>query len=297
MSFSSEVKEELSKLPCGKEHCVNAEIVAIITMCGGIHVSAFDNYSIKINTENIAVARRLSILLYKNFKVKPEILIRVSKNEYKTYIVVIKNNIVTQEILRLIEKDDYSKTCCQRAYLRGVFLAAGSITDPNKSYHLEIVCNLREKTLKIQQILQKFDIESKKVARGNRFVVYIKEGSLIVDTLNVCGAHNCLMKLENIRILKDVRNNLNRQVNCETANISKVVKTAVRQIEDINLIKDKRGLDSLPDTLYEVALVRLSNPDASLVELGKALENPIGKSGVNHRLRKISEIADSLRQN
>ena len=294
MSFSSEVKEELSTLACGKNHCIDSEIVGLMSMCGRVHISALDNYSIKIHTENIAVARRISILLYKNYKAKPEILIRQSGN-IRNYIVVIKDGEVVKDILKKIEKDDVYRTCCQRSYIRGVFLAAGSINDPNKSYHLEIVCNSREKTRKIQQMLQNFDIESKKVARGNRFVVYIKEGSLIVDTLNVCGAHKSLIELENVRILKDVRNNLNRKVNCETANISKVVRTAVRQIDDINLIKEVRGLDSLSDSLQEMAIVRLSHPDASLTELGELLEKPIGKSGVNHRLRKLSEIAESLR--
>lgn len=296
MSFSGKVKDELSRVNVGKLHCVDAELLAIMTMCGSIHISQNDRYSIKVQTENIDVARRISILLSKRFKSKPEILVRnIGNKGQKLYILVVADSEIAYEITQMIEKADVSKTCCERAYIRGVFLASGSISNPENSNHLEIVCNSDEKCQKIQHILQKFDIGTKKVARSRRFVVYIKEGSLIVDTLNVMGAHKALMEFENVRIIKDMRNNLNRKVNCETANITKVVKSAMRQIDDINLIKARKGLDSLSPQLKEMAEVRLQYPDASLVELGGLLNKPIGKSGVNHRLRKLSELADEIR--
>lgn len=296
MSFSGKVKDELSRVSTGKMHCVNSELLAIMTMCGSIHISEFDRYSIKVKTENIYVVRRISILLSKRFKCKPEIMVRnIGNKGQKLYILVIRNNEVALEITRIIESTDVSKTCCERAYIRGVFIASGSISNPENSNHLEIVCNSSEKCQKIQHILQKFDINTKKVARSRRFVVYIKEGSLIVDALNVMGAHNALMAFENVRIIKDMRNNLNRKVNCETANITKVVKSAMRQIDDINLIIERKGLESLSPQLKEIAEVRLNNPDASLIELGEMLNKPIGKSGVNHRLRKLSEIAEQIR--
>ena len=174
-------------------------------------------------------------------------------------------------------------------------MAAGSISDPNKSYQLEIKCNSNKKSEQLINLLKKFNIEGKMVARKGSYVVYLKEGEGIVDVLNVMEAHVSLMEMENIRILKGMSNYYNRQVNCETANIKKTVATSVRQIEDINYIIKNKGIEYLPPKLQDIALIRIDNPDASLQELGERLEPPLGKSGVNHRLRKICQIADDLR--
>lgn len=186
--------------------------------------------------------------------------------------------------------------CCKRAFIRGAFLAGGSISDPNKSYHFEIVCRTPSQAHQLKEMINSFEMDAKIVARKKYQVVYLKEGSQIVDILNVMEAHVALMNLENVRILKGMRNSVNRKVNCETANISKTVNAAVQQAKDIAYIRDTAGLDSLPDTLKEMALLRLEYPDASLKELGAYLDPPVGKSGVNHRLRKISEIAEGLRK-
>ena len=188
------------------------------------------------------------------------------------------------------------QVCCRRAFLRGAFLAGGSISDPNKSYHFEIVCKTLEQAEQLRDIINSFAMEAKIVERKKHQVVYLKEGAQIVDMLNIMEAHVALMNLENVRILKEMRNSVNRKVNCETANISKTVNAAVKQLEDIVFIRDKAGLDSLPDNLREIALLRLENPDAPLKELGTFLDPPVGKSGVNHRLRRISEIAETLRE-
>lgn len=174
-------------------------------------------------------------------------------------------------------------------------MAAGSISDPNKSYHFEIKCSSEKKAEQLINLLKKYDIEGKMVARKGNYVVYLKEGEGIVDVLNVMEAHVSLMEMENVRILKGMSNYYNRQVNCETANIKKTVATSVRQIEDIKYIMKSKGINYLPPKLQEIALVRIDNPDASLQELGQRLEPPLGKSGVNHRLRKICQIADDLR--
>ena len=187
------------------------------------------------------------------------------------------------------------KTCCKRAFIRGAFLEAGSITDPNKSYHFEIVCRTMEQAEQLQQLMNGFETEAKIVERKGHYVVYLKEGSQIVDMLNVMEAYISLMNLENVRILKEMRNSVNRKVNCETANISKTVNAAVKQLEDIELIRSKLGLDQLPQNLREMALIRLEYPEAALKELGNYLTPPVGKSGVNHRLRKLAEIAEDLR--
>ena len=176
--------------------------------------------------------------------------------------------------------------CCKRAYIRGAFIAAGSMSDPSKSYHFEIVCGELAQAEYVRDMINSFDLDAKIVTRKKTFVVYLKEGSQIVDVLNIMEAHIALMELENVRILKEMRNSVNRKVNCETANINKTVSAAVRQMEDIVY---------LPEGLRDVALTRLENPDATLKELGSLMADPVGKSGVNHRLRKISEIADKLR--
>ncbi len=183
------------------------------------------------------------------------------------------------------------KECCKRAYIRGAFLAAGSVSAPEKSYHLEIVCENQPKAVQLSEIIKTFQIDAKIVERKKHFVVYIKE----VDMLNVMQAHISLLNLENVRILKEMRNSVNRQVNCETANLSKTVNAAVRQVEDIHYIENTIGLNALPDVLKEAAQARLQNPDISLKELGAILTPPLGKSGVNHRLKRISEIALELK--
>ena len=188
------------------------------------------------------------------------------------------------------------QNCCKRAYIRGAFLAGGSISDPNKSYHFEIVCRSIPQAEQLRDVINSFDMDAKIVARKKYQVVYLKEGSQIVDILNIMEAHVALMNLENVRILKEMRNSVNRKVNCETANISKTVNAAVKQLADIEYIRETAGLSYLPENLKEMALLRLEYPDAPLAELGTYLNPPVGKSGVNHRLRRISEMADSLRQ-
>lgn len=186
--------------------------------------------------------------------------------------------------------------CCRRAFLRGAFLAAGSISDPEKFYHYEIASTARAKAEQLQSILATFDVEARIVQRKKYFVVYVKEGNQIVNLLNIMEAPVALMELENIRILKEMRGSVNRQVNCETANINKTVSAAVKQIEDIRYIRETIGLEKLQESLYDIAKLRLERPEATLKELGEALDPPVGKSGVNHRLKKLSILADELRE-
>jgi len=187
-------------------------------------------------------------------------------------------------------------SCCQRAYLRGAFLTCGSISNPEKSYRLEFVCDEFEKANLLLSYLNAFDIEGKITDRRDTFVLYVNEAESIVDILNIMGAHKAVMMLESLRVEKDFRNLINRKVNCEAANIAKAASAAHRQIEDIELIKKYMGLDRLPEALRQMALVRLEHAESSLQELGGYLDPPVGKSGVNHRLRKLSEIADNIRK-
>lgn len=313
MSFSSEVKEELIERISNANHCRIAEIAAIVSMCGNIAIDVDENYSIIIRTETEATAKKIKNLIWKTFHFDAEISER--KNAYSknmvTYTITIKDNEEAMRILQATKLIDENgeigenlsvtnnvvimKDCCKRAFIRGAFMAAGSVSDPNKSYHFEIKCNNEKKAMQLINLLENFNIDAKTVARKGNFVVYIKEGEGIVDVLNVMEAPIALMNMENIRILKDMSNYYNRQVNCETANIKKTVTTACRQIEDINLIIELKGIGYLPDKLQEIAMLRVEHPDASLQELGQMLESPLGKSGVNHRLRKICQIADDLR--
>ena len=186
-------------------------------------------------------------------------------------------------------------SCCKRAYLRGCYMAVGSMSDPYKSYHLELVCGLQAQAEQLLKILHDFSLDAKMIIRKKYHVVYMKEGENIADFLNITEAHKALMEFENTRIYKGMRNMVNRKVNCEAANITKTVNAATRQVEDIRLIREKMGLEGLPEPLRQMAYVRLENPQASLGELGKLLDPPVGKSGVNHRLRKLGELAKELK--
>ena len=189
------------------------------------------------------------------------------------------------------------QSCCKRAFVRGAFLSSGSISDPRKGYHFEIVCADERKAQLLQEIIRSFHIDAKTVLRKKSYVVYVKEGAQIVDMLAIMEANVALMDLENIRILKEMRNSVNRKVNCETANINKTVNAAVKQIEDIKLIEEIMGFERLNEGLAQTARLRLQYPEATLRELGLMLSPQVGKSGVNHRLRKLSVLADELREN
>ncbi len=287
MSFSSEVKDELAKHISPARHCQIAELAALLNFCGQFGRDSEGRYTIGFQTENEAVARKGFTLLKKTYNINTD----VSMSEEEIQGLLSKCGDLDQPVSSLLIKN----SCCQRAFLRGAFLSIGSMSDPQKSYHLEFVCTDEDKARQLRSVMQGFDIDAKIVLRKKYYVVYLKEGSGIVDLLNVCEAHVALMNLENLRILKEMRNSINRRVNCEAANITKTVNAATRQIEDIEYIRDHYGLQNLSEALRQMAEVRLENPDAPLKELGELLSPPVGKSGVNHRLRKLSELAEKIR--
>lgn len=312
MSFSGKVKDELSRQSTAARHCQIAEIAAIISLCGRIQISANETYMVKIHTENIAVARKYFTLLKKTFNINTDdSQLPGEETKSHTYVALTKNIGEADKILQAIkmkEPDGVKKAgetgvnplliknaCCKRAFLRGAFLSIGSMSDPEKSYHLEFVCTHKESAEQLKELIQGFEVDAKIVARKKYHVVYLKEGAGIVDLLNIMGAYVSLMNFENYRIVKEVRNSINRKVNCETANITKTVNASSKQIEDILLIRERYGFQNLPDNLRETAEIRLEYPDATLKELGQILNPTVGKSGMNHRLRKLSEIADRLR--
>lgn len=314
MSFSKNVKEELSRQISGARHCQIAEIAAIISLCGDIIINERNQYFIKIHTENLTVARKYFILIRKSFAISAEISVRRNQSLKKNnvYTVWIREAEASMKVLKAAKLIDESgdireelsvtnnlvvqNSCCKRAFIRGAFLAYGSMSDPSKNYHFELVASTQAKAEQLRDIIHAFDIEAKIIERKKHYVVYVKEGSQIVDLLNIMEAHVALMELENVRILKEMRNSINRQVNCETANINKTVIAASKQIDDIIYIRDTIGFGDLSEGLEEIARLRIEQKEASLKELGALLNPPIGKSGVNHRLRKLSMIADSLRE-
>ena len=314
MSFSSKVKEELSKDCNNPRHCCIAETAAIISMCGKVIFDEKDRVRIEIHTENVTVARKYFTLLKKTYNINTDISIRHSSslNKSRSYILSVNDDETARKILmtcRLMKpfgviEEDFSisdsliiqRECCKRAFIRGAFLASGSVSDPVKTYHFEIVCLSEAKAKQLQMIMETFNINARVIKRRKYFVVYVKDSSQVVDLLNIMGAYNALMDMENVRIVKDMRNNVNRKVNCETANINKTVSAAVKQIEDIRFIQMSSAFDELPDSLQEMAELRVRYPEATLAELGQLLDTPVGKSGVNHRLKKISLFADELRE-
>ena len=295
MSFSADVKGELAKQISKSRHCQLAELAGILQMAGRVETGPL---SIVLETDNDILLQKYAILMKRAFNI--DITKAIGQEDSLRILSAIKWIDEKNQIKLPLQEQRtdgrlIQKTCCKRAFLRGAFLAVGSMSDPNKGYHFEIVCRNMEQAVQMQEVIGSFDSDAKIVERKGHQVVYLKEGSQIVDMLNVMEAYVSLMNLENIRILKEMRNSINRQVNCETANINKTVNAAVKQIQDIELIRDTMGLDELPQNLREMALLRLEYPDAPLKELGNYLEPPVGKSGVNHRLRKLSVIAEGLR--
>lgn len=299
LSFSSAVKNEICRVETVEKCCLITELAAVIGISGTVKYTNENDIKIRITTENAAFARRVFSNIKKLYNVYPEVIIRKSKKfkKHVAYILIITSLQGAKRILDDIEdaKTLLKKVCCKKAYLRGAFLAGGSISDPEKTYHLEITCHSVDMAEQLKQLINKFKLNAKVIKRKGNFVAYIKEGENIVDFLNIIGAHSSLLELENVRILKGMRNSVNRIVNCETANLEKTVNASLRQIENIQYIKDTIGFGSLPKSLREIAEIRLNNNDANLKELGDMLSPPLGKSGVNHRLRKLDRIAANLR--
>lgn len=311
MSFSRKVKEELSRQISKSRHCQLAEIAAILGFSGKVEGEG-EKAALSVYTENVALARKYFTLIKNAFGINASLSVRhFQKGRTCTVSVLEKEEIckVLSAIKWINEQGMYVKgneladgrlvqnACCKRAFIRGAFLSVGSMSEPEKSYHLEFVCPDEGKAEQMRHIINSFGLDAKIVQRKKCYVVYLKEGEQIVDVLNVMEAHVSLMDLENVRVLKEVRNSVNRQVNCETANLKKTVNAAMKQVEDIQFIESTIGLKSLDDALREVAELRLQYTDLPLKELGTLLNPTVGKSGVNHRLRKISNIAEDIRKN
>lgn len=308
LSFASETKKELTNLelkPC----CLKAELSALIRMNGSLSLSN-KMISIDIQTENAAIARRIYTLLKRQYEVSVELLVRkkmrLKKNNVYIVRLIEKAKFILEDlnileegfnIVRSISEKLVKKKCCKRSYIRGAFLAGGSVNNPEtSSYHLEIFSLYKEHNDSLCELMNTFDLNSKTLERKKGFITYLKEAEKITEFLNVIGAHQALLRFEDVRIVRDMRNSVNRLVNCETANLNKTIGAAIRQVENIRLIDEKIGLDALPDKLREIARLRVDYQEVTLKELGEMVSSgTISKSGINHRLRKLDQIAEQIR--
>lgn len=310
MTFSKQVKEELAEHISSARHCRLSELAALISVNGKVS-EHHGKPVLRFQTESYHVARKYFTLIRKAFNINIDVSVKGNENAKRTYFVLVKEESSVRLILQACKlmEENYivgeqlkvngilvQRSCCKRAFIRGVYLTSGSISDPEKTYHLEIVLSDLEKAKQVQEIINTFSMDAKIVERKKHYVVYLKEGSQIVDLLNVMEAHVSLMNLENVRIVKEMRNSINRQVNCEAANITKTVTAATKQMNDIIYIRDHLGFGNLEERLEEIAELRILHPESSLKELGEMLDPQIGKSGVNHRLKKLSSIAEKLRE-
>lgn len=289
MSFSGDVKEELSGIIPKSRHCQISEIAGILAIAGTAEGE------VGLSSDNKNLQRKFFTLLLKAFNIEKGLL---SDGENAGQSRAIPNDEKKlQDIRQAISHPMLlAMECCRKAYLRGAFLAGGSISDPEKYYHLEIVCCSEETAEAVRDAMNSFGLDAKIVIRKNSWVVYLKEGEQIVQIIGLMGGSQSFLKLVDIRIWREFRGNINRRVNCETANLNRTAVTSVRQIEDIRYIEEELGFGVLPVPLRQMAEVRLQNPEASLKELGEAMNPRLGKSGVNHRLRKLSEIAEKARK-
>ena len=314
MSFSSETKKELSKIIPEKKCCTLAEIAGFARMNGSIRLMGGGRMNVSLTSEDPSIARLFKQMIQSYFDTTTslDILQETALRRGKTYRITLDDAMTGGQMLReiglmtvqegsnvLVEgipQEVIRKKCCKKAYLRGLFMAAGSVSHPEKGYHLEVVCKNEYIASDVKKLMNHFNLNAKISTRRENHIVYLKESDHIVDFMNIIGAHSQLLEYENVRIFKGLRNTANRIVNCESANLDKSVNAAGRHMENIRLIDEKIGIRNLPDKLRIIAEMRMQNPYVTLKELAEMTDPPVSKSGVNHRLARIGELADRLRE-
>lgn len=308
-SYASDVKKELTALELHPEHA-KAELAAFLRMNGVLNLHDHQ-FSLDITTENPAIARRIFKLIKVAFKIEPLLIVsrKMKLKKNNQYLVRLQRNVkeILEELQIWDDQEGFvthvpSRIMASRegamSYLRGAFLAGGSVNNPETSrYHLEIYSTYEDHNDGLAELMNKyFYLNARTTSRRRGYIVYIKEAEKIGDFLHIVGALNAMLAFEDLRIMRDMRNSVNRLVNCDTANLKKTASAAAKQIEDIELIDEKQGLDSLPEKLATLARFRLKHPELSLKELAMQVpDGPISKSGVNHRFKKLKEIAANLR--
>lgn len=313
MSFSSEVKNELARVRPEKKCCQLAEIAGFIRVSGSIGLAGGGKFNIIITSENPAAIRHYKTLIQEYFNIETTLSVgeAVSVGKKYSYSITIDADNHSEQILRetgillVREGNNYISDgiydglirtkCCKRAYLRGVFMGAGTMSDPEKSYHLEFVCHTETFARDLRRLINSFvDLQAKESRRGNKYIVYMKKADYVGDTLGIMGADTHSLMVENIQVEKSVKNTVNRQANCDNANVDKTVDAAMKQLSAIEKIEQLRGLGWLPDKLREAALLRKEHPEATIAALGEMCDPPMKKSGINGRLKKIEELASKL---
>ena len=291
MSFSSDVKERISTVINKCEYCNRAELSAIVRYSGRIN-----NSGIVLTTENESCAKRMRQLIAENTGIDASY---IHKEKSRLFEMEISQESAVENIcdlLMLFDDDNEALIpfdCCAASYIRGAFLGGGSISDPKKSYHMEFDSRFLAEAERLRKVLNRFSLNCSITERKGHFIVYIKDYSTIADCLGVMGDSSAALEIYNLSVERELRNTINRQLNCESANMDKTADAYQKHIKAISIIKKNVGLDKLPDVLQEIARVRLEYPEDSLKQLGQRLEQPIGKSGVNHRLNRILEIAEN----
>ena len=304
MSFTAEVKDELSRIETTRGCCSKAELAALVRIEGTLNISGPNRYRLEVATETAPVARTVIKLLHGVYGLKTELTVRRSVlHKTNNYLITVPTQpklgaalaelgIVGDEGFSLgIDPALVKRDCCAIAYLRGAFLGGGFVADPHGDFHFELTAESEQLAEDLVSLLARFDIEARVARRRGTFAVYLKGAEPIITFLALVGAHRALLRTEDVRIVKSVRNDVNRLVNAEIANQQKTAEAAVGQIEAIETLRATRGLDSLPPALRELARLRLENPDVSLRELGELADPPLSKSAVYHRVRRIEELA------
>lgn len=308
MSFTAEVKEELARIEHAKGCCAIAELSALIRVEGTLHYTGGGRMRLEIATETAPVARKVIKLLHSVFNLETELTVRRSvlhkSNNYLITVVsqaALPQALIDLGILGTGQAPIYGvpawlvrKDCCAIAYLRGIFLGGGFVADPHGDFHFELTAESEEVAEDLVKLMARFDIRARVTSRRGSYAVYLKGAEPIVTFLALVGAHRALLRTEDVRILKEMRNDVNRLVNAETANLQKTAEAAADQVAAVRSIERSRGLDALPPALREIAYLRLENPDVSLRELGELADPPLSKSAVYHRIRRLEELAEEV---
>jgi cell division protein WhiA len=309
MSFTAEVKDELSRVTPRKACCPRAELAALLRVEGTLHITGSERFRLEIATETAPVARKTIKLLHQLFGLKTELTVRRSiLHKANNYLITVPAQPALPQALnelgilddtlgvsyglppRIVRKD-----CCAVAFLRGAFLGGGFVADPHGDFHFELTAEHEELALDLAALMQRFGMDARVTHRRGSYAVYLKGAEPIVTFLALVGAHRALLRAEDVRVMKSMRNQVNRIVNAETANLVKSAEAAILQLDDIHLLVSTRGLDGLPPALQELAELRLAYPDVSLRELGELADPPLSKSAVYHRIRRIEELAAEAR--
>ena len=305
MSYTAEVKEELSRVAPRRSCCPKAELAALVRVEGTLHITGAGHYRLEVATETAPVARKAIKLLHELYGLKTELTVRRSiLHKTNNYLITVPRQAALAAALsdlgvldeegnisyripgRLVRKD-----CCAISYLRGAFLGGGFVADPHGDFHFELTAEAPEMAEDLVALMARFEMEARVTRRRGLFAVYLKGAEPIVTFLALVGAHRALLRAEDVRVMKSVRNRVNRLVNAETANLMKSTDAAMVQLDRISLLAERRGLDSLPPALRDLAYLRLEHPDVSLRELGELAEPPLSKSAVYHRIRRLEELA------